>query len=126
VPSPDDRFIELEKSILDDEPAPPAQPKRRNRAGRLPHLPTHFIRVPVPWLTRSGLFEPGQRLFLLLLYKSHWGQKGVRLTNALAAEVGISSRTKARALQRLLQAGLVRVEQHGRQAPTVWPKVLLG
>jgi len=65
VPPPNDCFSELEKAILDDEPAPPAQPKHRkpgrppgSRAARLPHLPGPFIRIPIAWLKPTPRSSP--------------------------------------------------------------------
>jgi hypothetical protein len=104
----------------------PGDAPGRKRAERLRRLPTHFIRVPLSWLTPDGVFGPRERLFLLLLYRSHWGQKGVRVTNALAAEIGIPPRTKTMVIQQLVNRNAVRIEQRRREAPVVWPRVIVG
>jgi DNA-binding MarR family transcriptional regulator len=91
-------------------------------------LPEAYVRVPLQWLTdpsKGHVFEPEARLFLLVLYRSHWGQKGVQLTDAVAAEVGVAGSTKRQALNRLERKGWVRVERHERlEAPVVWPIIV--
>ena len=124
---PEGTFVELDE---DDPLAEPATRSAvRHRPQPLKRLPTHFARVPLLWFTkppRKHLFGPRQRLFLLLVYRSHFGQRGVRLTNALAAEIGISRRSKHKCLQRLEDDGWIRVERDGQQVPTVWPIVISG
>lgn len=127
MPQLDDDLTEL----LHPEPelplstAPAPRSTSRNRAKRLPRLPDAWVRVPLQWLTPEGAFGARERLFLLLLYRSYWGQKPVRVTNALAAQVGISPRTKTNVLRDLVERNAVRVEQHGRQAPMVWARVIV-
>jgi len=58
-----------------------------------------------------------------VLYRSHWGQRGVALTNAVAAEIEVPERTKRDLLDRLERKGWVRVERHSGRAPVVWPLV---
>jgi hypothetical protein len=53
--------------------------------------------------------SPEDRLFYYLLHKSHWGQKEVRVTNELAAEIHVSARTKQRSLAKLARSGWVRI-----------------
>jgi hypothetical protein len=95
------------------------------RARQLQPLSDPYVRVPLQWLVspcRDHVFAPEARLFLLLLYRSHWGQRGVKLTDAVAAEVGIPGKTKRDALRRLERKGWVRVERQERlEAPVVWP-----
>ena len=133
------RYEELERAAVldpdeDEDAAEQKQSTGRKRVSRLPNLPGHFVRIPIAWLRsrrpatrgrpRRSLFDSPTRLFLFVLYKSHWGQKGVPLTSALAAEIGMSRRTKNRSLEVLERTGRVRVERKGRAAAIVWPIVL--
>ena len=127
------RYDDLERQILDEaEPEPKRRPGRPpgSRAVRLPHLPGPFIRIPLSWLKpsspRPAPFTATQRLYLLLLYRSYWGQRGVRLTSEVGLEIGMLPRTRRWALSRLERDGLVRVERGGHSAPVVWPIVLFG
>jgi hypothetical protein len=61
-------------------------------------------------------FRYDERLFLYLLYKSHWGQKPVRVSNTLAAEIGVPERAKERSIARFARTGWVRIE--GREEPS--------
>jgi hypothetical protein len=137
---PDDSPFDPNDVFLDPDDEDQIPPNRANRAperlenqgGRLqlPRLPGLYARVPLQWLTnpcREDVFEPEARLFLYLLLRSRWGQRGVHLTNAVATEIRISALVKRRALGRLERKGWVRVERHpGHGAPTVWPIVISG
>jgi hypothetical protein len=55
-----------------------ARGKPRQRAERLQPLPEPYVRIPLRWLSKPDkdhVFEPEARLFLLVLYRSHWGQR---------------------------------------------------
>ncbi len=114
----------------DDEP--PNRPRRKGRrpVGRLLPLPGAYVRVPMQWLCkpcRKHILPPEARLFFYVLYRSHWGQRDVVVTDQVAAEVGIASRTKRKLLAQLERAGWVRIERHARHgAPVVWPIVIAG
>jgi len=116
----------------DDDDVPPNRRgnAKPNKAPRLTRLPNRFVRVPVQWLTNPGrlpLFEPRQKLFLYLLYRSRWGTQGVKLTAAAVAELGLASRTRRQVIADLERDGWVRVERDGpNTAPTVWPIVSAG
>jgi hypothetical protein len=77
--------------------------------------------VPILW---RPVFEPVARLFLYVLYRSHWGQRGVALTSAFIAEIGLSRWAASRALARLERKKVVRVDRRPGQAVVAWPKVL--
>jgi hypothetical protein len=99
------------------------------RPKRLKRLPSHFVRVPLPWLLtpRAGCpIEPGARLFLYVLYRSHFGQRGVKVTTATAAQFGLSARTKNRCFEAWENAGWIRTERTGRGSPIIWPIVIVG
>ena len=112
----------------DDEAPNRPPPKGRKRVGRLPALPGPHVRVPIQWITkpdrRGYVCPPETRLFLYLLYRSYWGQQGVALTSAVAAEIGLSRWGGYRALDRLERSGWVRVERHPGRALVVWPITL--
>jgi hypothetical protein len=125
-------FESLNATRLDSEgeDESPPQKQTRQRVGRLRPLPGPHVRVPMQWILkphRESPFTAEAALFLLILYRSHWGQRGVKLTDAVAAELQISPRTRRQALSRLESKGWVRVEHRARlAAPTVWPMVLAG
>jgi hypothetical protein len=109
---------ELERDCLFDpkptEPAAsaPAARGKSRRVQRLQPLPGPYVRAPIQWMQRPDKPRPASpedRLFFYLLYKSHWGQKEVRVTNELAAEIGVPASTKRWALGRLVKDGVVRV-----------------
>jgi hypothetical protein len=97
---------------------------------RLKRSPSLFVRVPIQWLTKPDLpypFRPSERLFLYLLFKSRWGAHGVKLTNDVASEVGVSPRVKQKCIKRWERQGWVRIEREGGQrSPVVWPLVMSG
>jgi hypothetical protein len=102
------------------------EPEGKGRLGRLPGL---FVRVPLSWITgspRACPFGERDRLFLYLLLRSRFGQRGVKLTSAWAAEVNVSPWARKRHLRWLEAEGWVRVERKGRAAPVVWPIVTAG
>jgi hypothetical protein len=114
----------------DDEPPNRPQSKNRKRAERLRPLPGAYVRVPIQWLckpVREHVFPPEARLFLYVLYRSHWGQREVLVTDKVAAEVGVEPRQKRRHLLQLQREGWIRIERrtpHG--APVVCPIVIAG
>jgi DNA-binding MarR family transcriptional regulator len=81
-----------------------------------------FIHFPWSWLDRLKLtrLRATWALALLLIYE-HWrtGGRAIKLTNAMAAEVGVSPDTKGPALDELEKAGLIEVERHCRKSPLV-------
>jgi hypothetical protein len=96
--------------------APPGKPSR------MKHSSVPFARVLLPWLTDrrfDGIYQPPVRLWLLLLIKTREGRIQVRLTNEMAAEIGLSRHAKLRALACLEEARLVSVTHFGKAAPLV-------
>ena len=81
-----------------------------------------FIFFPWAWLDRLKAIRSGAtcRLALLLVYEC-WrtGGRTIKLTNNMAAEVGISPDTKGRALDEMEGVGLVKVERRPRRSPLV-------
>lgn len=116
---------EIKLARQEERQQTPAQDEKPARTRRLRPLPEAYVRVPVQWLTnprRGHVFAPEARLFLYVLYRSHWGQHGVKLTAAVAAEAEMPDKTKRDALRRLERKGWVRVERQERlDAPVVWP-----
>ena len=91
-------------------------------ARRMQRSSVLFARSPRTWLTDrrwDAVYPPRTRLWLLLLIKSKEGRKSVRLTNEMAAEIGLDRHAKARALARLKKAGLVSVPPTGHEVPVV-------
>jgi hypothetical protein len=96
--------------------AKPSKPARLPRTGRL------FTPVELEWLKdpgRRGVFSAKVRLLLLVLVRSRRGARPVRLTNAMAAEVGVGRALKARCLQSLERDGFVSVQRRGRETIVV-------
>jgi hypothetical protein len=120
----------LDSTVLADDEALPVRRGRKaihQPAARLSPLPGAFARVPIQWLRKPGrdhIFRPQERLFIYLLYRSHWGQRGVPLTDALITEIGITRRNAQKIVQNLTRAGWVRVEQQPGHLSVVWPVVL--
>jgi hypothetical protein len=134
---PDPNYADdLENEILGpgDDVLPNRQARqggetRPSKAQRLGRLPNPFVRVPIKWLTRPryrSVFPPSTALFLYVLYRSHWGQRGVEITSAVAAQFGMTRRTKNKCILRWERGELVRVERRGRKAARVWPIVITG
>jgi DNA-binding transcriptional ArsR family regulator len=113
---------------LDDLRIDPTDPKLKPRSDVSgPRAPKRkwerrFIHFPWSWLDRlkSTRLRATWALALLLIYE-HWrtGGRTIKLTNTMAAEVGVSPDTKGPALDELEQAGLVEVERHDRKSPLV-------
>ena len=110
----------------DDEP--PNRPRRKDRVERLRPLPGAYVRVPIQWLCKpcqKHLFQPKERLFLYVLYRSHWGQRGVVVTDKVAAEVEVVPRHKRKLLVQLEREGWIRIDRRTRHGATiVWPIVI--
>lgn len=120
-----DREEELLRDILLDpesEDGDAAANRQRDRAQQLQPLPGPFARVPLQWLLKPhkpSPYRPQERLFTYLLYRSHWGQRAVALTDELAAEIGIDPSTKRRIVRRLERDGWLRVSWEGRSRAMV-------
>jgi hypothetical protein len=112
----------------DEPPNRPQQKGRRKRIERLQPLPGAFVRVPLSWICapRKGEypFPPEWRLYLLVLYRSHWGQRGVPITTAFRADIAVSRDTTYGCLKRLAAKGLLRIERRPGHALVAWPIVL--
>ena len=98
-------------------PGKPTPVARRMQRSSVP-----FARSLLPWLTDrrwDAIYPPRTRLWLLLLIKSKEGRDSVRLTNSMAAEIGLDRHAKARALAQLKRVGLISVTQTGHKVPIV-------
>jgi hypothetical protein len=88
-----------------------------------------FAAVPLDWLSDrrwDEVFPTRLRLYLYLVIKSRRGQKPVRLTNAMAAEIGLTKQSKMRTLRWLEARGFLRVVSRGSRTPLIdilvaWP-----
>jgi len=125
-PMSPEEAAQLERDcLLDLEPtepaasAPAARGKPR-RAQRLQPLPGPYVRVPLQWLLKPHKpFPRDTRLLLYLLYKSHWGQKEVRVTNELAAELGMSKWAKNRNIAQLARDDWLRIVRREEPSHTI-------
>jgi hypothetical protein len=115
-------------AILDPEEPVEEPPRKRRRADRLRPLPGPYVRVPIQWLTnpcRPHLSGAEWRVFLYVVYRSHWGQRGVALTATIAAELGLLTRyARYQTAASLERKGWLRVERHGQQLLILWPIVI--
>jgi hypothetical protein len=114
--------------LLADLTHPKAKP---SKPGRLPRTRGLFTPVELEWLrdpARRGVFSAKVRLLLLVLVRSRRGARPVRLTNAMAAEVGVGRALKARCLQSLERDGFLSIQRSGRETivVTVCPKLAPG
>jgi hypothetical protein len=92
-------------------------------ARRLPRSQKPFGKVNLRSLQDrrfNALYTPAGRLYHRLEIETRRGARLVRLTNSLAAEVGILRQNKARHLRELQGLGLVSiVTKEGKQVPVV-------
>jgi hypothetical protein len=81
-----------------------------------------FARVPLKWAAEvaKATNSPGYMVFVLLAYLT-WKNKGRAfvLSNDRLSRYGVSREVKYRALARLENAGVIRVQRRGRRAPLV-------
>jgi hypothetical protein len=86
-----------------------------------------FVRVPWEWVERLQMAKriSSWRLAVLLLYE-HWrtGGRDIALSNVLARDIGLSCRSKSRALNELENLDLIEVRRRRRTAPRVTLKHL--
>ena len=93
-----------------------ARPEKHTRRRR------HFAQVELAWLSnpdRQGAVAPWVRLYLLLQYATKRGERTVRLTTEMMAEIGISRQNKPRYLRQLEARGLVKVVRDGHRVSEV-------
>jgi hypothetical protein len=111
----------MERHVLDPAEYDKAfEPKRR---ARIPRSKEAFAKVELSVLMDSrqhDLFAPKIRLYLFLQIKTLDGRKPVRLTNAIAADLGLSRQHKIRCLRQLEAVSAVRVEWDEQRVPLVW------
>ena len=94
-----------------------AAPKRKRKKWQ-----QRFILVPWAWANQLTTCDSATtfKLALLLLYE-HWHNNGstIRLTNPLAATMGILPEAKRRSLADLERRGMVSVERRSRKTPLI-------
>jgi hypothetical protein len=103
-------------ALQDTEAALVPKAKRTRQAERLKPLPGTFSRVPIQWLVKPhkpSPFDAKGKVFLALLWASHWGQKDVRLSDPTIAALDMPERTKQWCVARLCRDGWVRVSHKG-------------
>jgi hypothetical protein len=118
--------VDLAGLILSDEEVAArleqaAKPAPR-RPPRLPRQAGLFAATPLARIMdrrHDGTYGPRTRLLMLLEIKSRRGQRQVRLTNEMAAEIGLDRPQKSRCLSYLASHGYIRVEQVGQATPVV-------
>jgi hypothetical protein len=82
---------------------------------------SRFVKVPLLWATelaRIGASGHTYAVALELLYQARW-TKNVKLTTARLKALGVSRRSKWRALDEFSRVGLVHVEERGNKNPIV-------
>jgi hypothetical protein len=122
VTDPTDRFdvenlrlpFELMEAVKSSKLA--SNPAPSTRRQRQP-----FIRLPWSWVARlTTAHGSTYRVAFHLLYQ-HWKTGGhpIRLANITLAKLGVSRRSKYRALRELEGLGLITVERHARKSPVI-------
>jgi len=105
--------------LFDDTIIPPPKAK----PAPLPRSKKPFCKITLSSLQDRRfdvLFTPAGRLYYRLEIETRRGARPVRLTNGLAAEIGIVRQHKARYLRELEGLGLVSVaERDGAKVPLV-------
>jgi hypothetical protein len=89
---------------------------------RLPRTPGLWAAVTLEELTdrrHDATYSDRTRLLLLLRIRSRRGQREVRLTNELAAAIGLGREQKRRCLRYLELGGYVSVNRVGQKVPVV-------
>jgi hypothetical protein len=123
---------DLTSELLIPEPPEarlPPQPRHRSEPLRLRRLPAMFVRVPVSWFTtdpRPCPFGQRERLFLLLLHLSRWGQRPATLTSSATKQIGLSRQRRLQILEQLEAEGWIRAARDGRRALVVCPITIAG
>ena len=112
--------IDIEALRID--PADPTLVPQKADKTRKKKWERQYILFPWSWLDALKATGRGAtwRLALFILYE-HWrnGGRKIKLTNIMAAEVGVSSDAKGRALEDLEQAGLIEVERRPDKSPLI-------
>jgi hypothetical protein len=122
-----DAAIDMDRFKSKRKPAAAAPPssdegKACNAPTRLPRHQGLWASVPLAELIdrrNDGIYSARARLLLYLTVKSRRGQRPVRLTNEMAAEIGLDRPLKCKTLRYLESQGRVTVVQVGQQAPWV-------
>jgi hypothetical protein len=99
-----------------------ARAKTRSRPQRLPRSAGLFAAVPLERLKDrawDSVYPARTRLHLFLKILSRRGERPVRLTNELAAAIGLTRQSKDRILDDLESLGLVSVAGNGQEVPVV-------
>src|SRR4051794_37984763 len=122
---------DLDKIILgneDNEPPNEASIKKR-KGNKISISQEPYVKVPVSWFVdgpRPILFNKRQRLFLWLLYKSHFGERPVDLTSAATRGLEITRQYRLQLIEEMEADGWVEVERDGLCALKVRPLVEAG
>ena len=116
-----DNYI-LEPETEEKAPAQKQQSERVRRSSGL------YVKVEMQLLKpRKGLhwFRSRERLLIYILFRSKLGQRGVRMTAAVSAELDMPDRTRQRCVQELVKLGAVRIEpESSSRSLLVTPLVL--
>jgi hypothetical protein len=116
--------VDLSDAFLpddDEDEVTPQQPRRRP----LPRTNGLWDPVPLPCLLAyqdrkwGTVFPPLSRLYHYLRIKSRRGAWPVKLTNAMASEIGLARQQKAYHLRQLEELQLVKVTRSGKRSVVV-------
>jgi hypothetical protein len=101
--------------VLDEEPDPPARKTRGKKEGG-------FSKVPLNCATKATQASktPGSMVLVLLPYLA-WKHRSTTfpLSNEILKQYGVGRDAKHRALKRLENAGVIKVDQRGSGSPIV-------
>jgi hypothetical protein len=111
----------IDMEALQIDPADPALVPRSAGKTRKKKWERKFISFPWSWLEHLRASRGATYRVALLLVYEHWrtGGRVIKLTNIMAAEVGVSPDAKIRAVDDLEQAGLVKAERRPNKSPLI-------
>ncbi len=115
--------------LLDEVPV--VKPGKTSESRKARRLRNTGLYAPVPLTSLmdrawDAVYHPRTRLFLYLWVRSHQGQQSVKLTNAMAAEIGLDKQQKWRYLRQLKDTRRIAITQDGNNAPTIVVQQLNG
>ena len=119
-------FLDRFKSKRQPTTSTPTESDKGKASSAPTRLPRHkglWASVPLAELLDRGndeIYSARTRLLLYLAIKSRRGQRPVRLTNEMAAEIGLDRRRKCEALRYLESQDRVTVVQVGQHVPWVY------
>lgn len=108
--------------VDNDKPTSEEQPAKSSRKPKSKPKRRRFAQIPLEWLNDPYFrrrISPEIRLYLAVQYATKRGARAVRLTNGMAATVGLSRQHKAHYLRKLEAQGLIQITHRGNRNPEI-------